>query len=86
MAQCRGHRAQMVRLFFLLFTYIWQKYFSKISKVPVALRNGNPARSITWLVSATIYCNIFQYQFISILPVFTLQYNFHKNLAVGIAH
>ena len=39
-----GPRAQMIRLF-LAFTYIWQEDFAKISKVPGALSNVNPARS-----------------------------------------
>ena len=44
MAQCQqGPRAQMVRLF-LVFTYIWQEDVAKISKVPGAPRNVNPAR------------------------------------------
>ena len=64
MAQCQEPSSQMVRLF-LVFTYIWQKDFVKISKVPGAPRNVNPARSITWLVSGDIYCTIFQQQFTS---------------------
>ena len=43
MAQCQGPCAQMVRLF-LVFTYIWQEDAAKISKVPEASRNVNPAR------------------------------------------
>ena len=34
--------------------------FAKISKVPGAPRTVNLARSITWLVSVTIYCTFFQ--------------------------
>ena len=41
---------------FLVFTYIWLKDGEKISKVPSAPRNVNPARTITWLVGVTIYC------------------------------
>ena len=44
MAQYLGPRAQMVRLF-LAFTYIWQEDSGKISKLPWALNNVNPARS-----------------------------------------
>ena len=33
---------------------------AKISKVPGAPRNVNPARVITWLVGVIIYCTIFQ--------------------------
>ena len=43
----------------LVFTYIWLKDVKKISKVPSAPRNMNPARAITWLVGVTIYCTIF---------------------------
>ena len=44
MTQCQGPSAQMVKIF-LAFTYIWQEDFAKISKVPGALSNVNPARS-----------------------------------------
>ena len=40
MVQCEVPRAQMVRLF-LAFTYILQKDFAKISKVPGALSTVN---------------------------------------------
>ena len=59
MAQCQGSSFQMVRLF-LVFANIWQEDFVKIFEVPGAPRNVNPARSITWLVSVTIHCTIFQ--------------------------
>ena len=39
-----GPRAQMVRLFFIIFTYIWQEDLAKIPKVPGAQRDVNPAR------------------------------------------
>ena len=38
-----GPRTQMVRLFFI-FTYIWQEDLAKISKLPGAQCNVNPAR------------------------------------------
>ena len=38
---------------FLVFIYIWQKDVEKISKVPSASRNVNPALAITWLVGVT---------------------------------
>ena len=60
MAQCQWHRSQMLRLFCWVFTYIWQEDSAKISIVPGTPRNVNPARSITWLVSVTIDCSIFQ--------------------------
>ena len=50
---------------FLVFTYIWQEDFAKISKVPDVPRNVNLARSITWLVSVSIYCPICLKQFTS---------------------
>ena len=56
MAQCQGPHSQMVRLFLVL-AYLARR-FCKISKVPGAPRNVNPALSITWLVSVTIYCGI----------------------------
>ena len=37
MAQRKKPHAQVVRRFFLAFTYIWQEDFAKISKVPVTL-------------------------------------------------
>ena len=43
----------MVKLF-LVFTNISQKDVAKISEVPKALHNVNPARAITGLVSVTI--------------------------------
>ena len=68
----------MVRLF-LVFTYIWQEDVAKISEVPGAPRNVNPARAMTWLVGVTNYCTMFQQQFTYTLPVFTRQYTFKKN-------
>ena len=38
-----GPCAQILRLF-MVFTYIWQKHVAKISKVPKAQRDVNPAR------------------------------------------
>ena len=64
----------MVRLL-LVFTYIWQEDVAKISKVPGAPRNENPARAITWLVGVSNCCTIFQQQLTSTSPVFA-----HKNL------
>ena len=55
----RSPRAPIVRLF-LAFTYIRQEDVAKISEVPEAPSNVNPAQSTTWLVSVTIYCNKFQ--------------------------
>ena len=40
---------------FLVFTCIRQEDVAKIH-IPEAPRNVNPARAITWLVGATIYC------------------------------
>ena len=49
----------MLRLY-SVYTYCWPEDFAKISEVPGAPRNVNPALSITWLVSGTtIYCTIF---------------------------
>ena len=45
---------------FLVFTYFWQKDVEKISKVPRAPRNVNPAGAITWLVGVAIYFTIFK--------------------------
>ena len=39
-----GPRTQMVRLFFFIFTYIWQEELAKIPKVSGAQRDVNPAR------------------------------------------
>ena len=50
----------MIRLI-LVFTYVWQKDVEKITKVPGAPRNVNPAQTITRLEGVTIYCTIFQY-------------------------
>ena len=55
---------------FLVFTYIWLKDVEKISKVPSAPCNVNPARAIAWLVGVPIHYTIFKYQSISISPVF----------------
>ena len=43
---------------FLVFTYIWLKDDEKISKVPSAPDNVNPARAITWLVGVPIHRTI----------------------------
>ena len=45
----------MTRLLFLVFTYIWQEDFAKISLVLKAPRKVNAVRLITWLVSVSIY-------------------------------
>ena len=45
---------------FLVFTNIWLKDVEKISKVPSAPRNVNPARAITWLVGVPTHCTIFK--------------------------
>ena len=58
MVQCQGPSSPMLRLFFLVFTYIWWEDFAKISEVPGAPHNVNPAWSITWLVSVTINCTV----------------------------
>ena len=39
-----GPRTQMVRLFFFIFTYIWQEDLAKIPKVPGAQRTVNLSR------------------------------------------
>ena len=43
MAQCPGPHSQMVRPFFLVFTYIWPEDVAKISKVSGAPQNVNLA-------------------------------------------
>ena len=68
---------------FLVFTYIWLKDVEKISKMPSAPRNENPARAITWLVGVPIHCTILKYQSISISPVFPLQNSFEKKKLAG---
>ena len=58
MAQWQGPCAQMVRLYFWS-TLVWEGDVAKISKVPGAPRNVNPARAITWKLGLTIYCTVF---------------------------
>ena len=69
------------KTFFLVFTYIWQEDVAKISKMPKATHNINPARAITGLVMVTIillyHFSIYRL-FISTLPVFTRPNIFEK--------
>ena len=66
---------------FIVFYYIWQEDVAIIPKVLWDPRKVNPARAITWLVSVTSYCTIFQYRFISKSAVFTQKNTFEKKLA-----
>ena len=59
---------------FLVFTYIWQEDLAKISKVPGTPCNVNPAQLITWLVSVTIYCTIFNDDFIHLASFYVTIY------------
>ena len=79
-----GPRVQMVRLF-LVFTYIWQEDVAKITKVPGATRNVNPAEinmvsernHLMYGFSTTIHLH---------LASFYSQNTFEKKLARGNAH
>ena len=66
MALCQRHRAQMVRFFLDLHLYLARRFCENLFKVPGAQCNVNLARSITWLVSVTMYFTIIQQQFTSI--------------------
>ena len=58
MAQCKGPRPQMVKLFFGFHLYLAGKY-CKNPSVPEAQLNVNPARAIAWFEGATIHCAFF---------------------------
>ena len=60
MAQCQGHRTQMVRRFVGLYLYLTGKYCENL-KMPGAQLNVNPAQPITWFVRVTLYCTFFNY-------------------------
>ena len=58
MAQCQGHRAQMVKLFWCLPVIFDRKILQKSQGVrgPTQCKSG---RAITWFIGVTIYCTFF---------------------------